>query len=220
MPATESKAADVFAFSMFAVEVFTGKIPFEDETQATSALRILRGGRPEMPENALTVGLTGEMWQFFEICWQQNPEKRPTMAEVVRRWQGFVQNNDNVVTECVQITLVIQTPSSVPFSTSYDRPREPQPPGPTPSTTRLRTRSEAIQPLPEAHQLKTVSESRRLRTTPEDARPRTKSEAVHPITRSEVAQQDIKPEAVQPRKQSPALPPSESVFQRGTDPKY
>jgi len=61
MPTTESKAADGFAFAMFAVEVFTGKIPFGGETQATSALRILREDRPETPENAQEVGLTGEI---------------------------------------------------------------------------------------------------------------------------------------------------------------
>ena len=99
MPLVESKAADVFAFGMFAAEVFTGKVPFEDETQATSALRILRKDRPEMPENAQAVGLTGEMWTFLGSCWQQDPEKRPVMEEVVRKWQGFIQNNssDNVV---------------------------------------------------------------------------------------------------------------------------
>jgi len=123
MPVVESKAADVFAFGMVAYEAFAGKIPFEDETQAISALRTLRGGRPEMPKNAHAVGLTGEMWKFLESCWQQDPEKRPTMGEVVRRWQGFVQNDNNdnnVVIECVQITPATQNSPSVPFSYCCD----------------------------------------------------------------------------------------------------
>jgi len=85
MSATESKAADGFAFAMFAVEVFTGKIPLEDETQATSALWILREDRPRMPENAQEVGLTGEMWELVESCWQRDPDERPTVEEIVRR---------------------------------------------------------------------------------------------------------------------------------------
>jgi len=83
MPATELKATDVFAFVMFAVEVSIGRIFFEDETQATSVIQILRGDRPKMPENAQEVGLTGEMWEFVESCWQRDPDKRPTVEEIV-----------------------------------------------------------------------------------------------------------------------------------------
>ena len=99
----KSKAADVFAFAMFAVEVFTGKVPFEEQKNEAVVLRISRGGRPELPANAQAVGLTGEIWKLLESCWQQNPKKRPTMEEVVRIWQKFVQYNDgdNYVTECV-----------------------------------------------------------------------------------------------------------------------
>jgi len=119
MPVMESKAADVFAFGMLAVEVFTGKVPFEEQKNEAVVLRISRGGRPEMPGNAQAVGLTGEMWKLLESCWQQNPKKRPTMKEVVRRWQGFVGNNsdNNSIIECVQITLAIRVSSLVPFST-------------------------------------------------------------------------------------------------------
>ena len=119
MSVMESKAADVFAFGMLAVEVFTGKVPFEEQKNEAVALRISRGGRPEMPGNAQAVGLTSEIWKLLESCWQQNPKKRPTMKEVVRRWQGFVGNNgdSNSIIECVQITLAVRVSSSSPFST-------------------------------------------------------------------------------------------------------
>ena len=106
MPAVESKSADVFAFAMFAVEVFTGEIPFEGLKDEELVLRIAFGGRPEMPHNAQAVGLTYGMWRVIEACWQQNPKKRPTMEEVVRRWQKFIEhdnNHINVVNECVKI---------------------------------------------------------------------------------------------------------------------
>ena len=98
-PVMESKPADVFAFAMFSVEVFTGKIPFEEQKNEAVVLRILLGGRPEVPENAQAVGLTSEMWKLLESCWRQNPRRRPTMEEVVKRWQKFVghENYDNVV---------------------------------------------------------------------------------------------------------------------------
>ena len=112
MPVMESKPADVFAFSMLAVEVFTGKIPFEEQKNEAVVLRISRGGRPEMPENAQAVGLTDEIWKVLESCWQQNPKKRPMMDEVVGRWRKFIEHDDNgynTVTECVQITPAVRS---------------------------------------------------------------------------------------------------------------
>lgn len=106
----ESKAADVFAFAMFAVDVFTGEIPFEEQKNKAVVLRIPRGSGPEIPRNAQGVGLTSEMWRLLENCWQQNPSKRPTMEEVVEGWWGFVESNSDdrsIATECVQIALVI-----------------------------------------------------------------------------------------------------------------
>ena len=46
MPVTETKPGDVFSFAMLAVEVFTGKIPFEEQRNEMVALRISEGGRP------------------------------------------------------------------------------------------------------------------------------------------------------------------------------
>ena len=95
VPVTESKPADVFAFAMLAVEVFTGKIPFEGQKNEAVVLLILRGTRPETPGNSQTVGLTGDMWKLLQKCWRQNPKKRPTMEEVGRRWQKYVGHSNN-----------------------------------------------------------------------------------------------------------------------------
>ena len=113
-PVVESKAADVFAFAMFVVEVLTGRIPFEELENEEVVLHILRGGRPQMPTNAQELGFTREMWKFLESCWHQNPKKRPTMQDVVMRWQRFVE--DSVVAECVKFISLILASSS-PFST-------------------------------------------------------------------------------------------------------
>ena len=119
MPVMESKAADVFAFGMFAVEVFTGKLPFGAQKNEAVVLRISQGGRPEFPANAQAIGLTVEIWNLLQSCWKQDPKKRPTMAEVVRRWQRFVGDDDDLAAfpKCVQATLVISTSPSIRFST-------------------------------------------------------------------------------------------------------
>lgn len=95
MPAMEMKTADIFAFAMLAVEVFTGGVPFDDKRWNESVvLLISRGGRPRMPKNAHAVGLTAEMWELLQSCWHQDPKKRPMIEGVVRRWQEFI-GNDN-----------------------------------------------------------------------------------------------------------------------------
>ena len=124
MPVMETKAADVFAFGMLAVEVFTGEVPFGDQRwNEAVALHISRGGRPKIPGNAHAVGLTVEMWELLESCWQQDPEERPTMGEVVSIWRKFVEKVDklSVFSKCVQIT----PPSGSEISISGDRFREP-----------------------------------------------------------------------------------------------
>ena len=111
----ESKPADVFAFGMLAVEIFTGQIPFvEQENAVIVVFQILRGDRPKMPENTHEVGLTVEIWNLIESCWRQDPKKRPTIEEIVARLQELVnKNNDNIgVLKCVRIA------SLVPFLTT------------------------------------------------------------------------------------------------------
>ena len=102
--ARESKAADMFAFGMLAVEVFTGKIPFVEQANQEVVFQILGGVRPRTPENAKEVGLTAEMWELIKSCGLENPRKRPTIGEVVVRWREFVDQIDggnDVVSEYV-----------------------------------------------------------------------------------------------------------------------
>ena len=232
MPVMESKAADVFAFGMFAVEVFTGKIPFEEQKNEAVVLRISQGGRPDMPRNAQAVGLTVEMWGILESCWRQDPKKRPTMQEVVRKWQRFVGNDDDLNTfpECVQPTLVI--PSLFPdlFSTLCDLFREPQPAvEPVEAPNRRRVKTEATQPQPQpqtktvAPRNRTMSDNVRSRGRPQPGRLRTTSAAVktelgaipqspssettQQSPKPDITQQRPKPEATQQRPKVEIAPP-------------
>lgn len=113
----ESKPADVFAFAMVAVEVFTGKVPFEGRRNEAVVVRILQGQRPEMPVNFQGVGLTDETWKLLKKCWQQSPGKRPTMKEVVRRWEMLVEHGDgdnDTITEYAQVIRVVRVSSTQP----------------------------------------------------------------------------------------------------------
>jgi serine/threonine protein kinase len=84
----ESKAGDVYSFGMVVWMIFAISIPCEREKAVLFKVPI--GGRPRKPESAREVGFTDDMWSLVERCWDQNPEKRPTMREVVREWREFM----------------------------------------------------------------------------------------------------------------------------------
>ena len=133
MPVMESKAADVFAFAMVAVEVYTGEVPFQGDPPAMAASRVLKGGRPEMPRDAEQMGLTNDIWEFLERCWHQNPKKRPTMKEVVRKWQRFVDSEDaGVANETRTFPVLVPALFDRLKSTPTAGPSRPQPEGSEP----------------------------------------------------------------------------------------
>ena len=84
-----TEQADIFAFAMLDVEVFTGELPFGDVRHETAILMIAQGQRPEKPRGAEISGLTTEIWKFTQRCWHQNPAKRPRIGAVVAAWQSF-----------------------------------------------------------------------------------------------------------------------------------
>ena len=92
-PTAASKPADVFAFAMLAVEVFSGKVPFGNMRNESVVIQIASGKRPPKPQAAEQLGLSPEMWKFIEKCWSANPNKRPTIDEVVSTWEGFVNGS-------------------------------------------------------------------------------------------------------------------------------
>lgn len=84
-----TKEADIFAFAMLGIEVFTEELPFGDVRHETAILMIVRGQRPEKPSNIECCGFTPEMWKFVQRCWRQNPDKRPDIDVVVSAWRDF-----------------------------------------------------------------------------------------------------------------------------------
>ncbi|KAF9777373.1 kinase-like domain-containing protein [Thelephora terrestris] len=81
-----TREADVFAFGMVMVEVFTGKSPFSEFSTMVTVSKIMGGERPNRPRKP---GFTDSVWEVTLACWQQVPACRPAMAEVVgvlREW--------------------------------------------------------------------------------------------------------------------------------------
>ncbi|KAJ7651364.1 hypothetical protein FB45DRAFT_859919 [Roridomyces roridus] len=76
-----SRASDVYAFSCVCYEIFTDTVPFYDLKYDTAVmLQVLQGKRAERPINCIKDGI----WNLMEICWAQEPDKRPSAAGIVQ----------------------------------------------------------------------------------------------------------------------------------------
>ncbi|KAF7974062.1 hypothetical protein HWV62_13469 [Athelia sp. TMB] len=74
---------DVYAFAM----MFSGCIPFAGKAEHHVIIAVSQGKRPERPMQSIARdrGLTDQIWEIIVTCWNQNPDKRLTAAEVVQR---------------------------------------------------------------------------------------------------------------------------------------
>jgi len=72
------------------LKVFTGKYPFPNATNVNVVLIIAKGERPPKPPGGEALGLGPALWKLTEECWNQNPEKRPDIANVLRRFNTIV----------------------------------------------------------------------------------------------------------------------------------
>ncbi|KAJ7902435.1 kinase-like domain-containing protein [Mycena leptocephala] len=73
--------SDVYAFACVCYEILTGNAPFfELANDMAVGIKVIRGHRPSRPEM-----ISDNLWTLLEDCWAQDPDKRPTMAEIVQR---------------------------------------------------------------------------------------------------------------------------------------
>lgn len=82
--ATPTFEADVWAFGMVMIEVFTGGKPFANISRDSIVQThvCIRLGRPERPKDEQ---VTDEVWQLMQDCWKIEPKERPTFEEIHRR---------------------------------------------------------------------------------------------------------------------------------------
>lgn len=80
----------MFAFGMVALEIFTGDVPFVEKfvTNEDAMNCIREGCRPNRP-NCAKVGLTDEMWNLLNLCWEKDGGKRKVIKDVVQTLRGL-----------------------------------------------------------------------------------------------------------------------------------
>lgn len=69
---------------MLSIEIFTDNVPFSHiSNEAYIPLVIRDGSLPTRPETNISMGgLSDEMWNLMNQCWQRDPESRPSMSEI------------------------------------------------------------------------------------------------------------------------------------------
>ena len=71
-------------------KILAGVFPFANSPPTTVAVDVLSGKRPERPNHP---GITDELWDMIQRCWDQEPQERPGMADVARDLRSIVQQN-------------------------------------------------------------------------------------------------------------------------------
>ena len=66
-------------------QIFTGKHPFALYSDEQVILLLAQDGRPEKPTHEQ---FTSKIWTLTTKCWDKDPEKRPNVAEVLRRLES------------------------------------------------------------------------------------------------------------------------------------
>ncbi|KAJ8094614.1 hypothetical protein PM082_010620 [Marasmius tenuissimus] len=91
-----SKASDVFAFAMCALEIFTSMPPWGVLPEKHIVRMVVHeDARPDRPDygQALRVGLQDQMWDIIEEAWHKEARMRPTFDIIVRLWQAACSGN-------------------------------------------------------------------------------------------------------------------------------
>ena len=81
--AQPTKPADIYAFGMVIFEVLTGTKVFSNWQIFEIVFCVVDGERPTKPDDIQKVGLGGGTWELVEDCWIQEPERRPTIEQVL-----------------------------------------------------------------------------------------------------------------------------------------
>eukprot|EP01114_Cavostelium_apophysatum_P016329 TRINITY_DN4614_c1_g2_i1.p2 TRINITY_DN4614_c1_g2~~TRINITY_DN4614_c1_g2_i1.p2 ORF type:complete len:186 (-),score=46.96 TRINITY_DN4614_c1_g2_i1:23-580(-) len=73
-----STASDVFSYGVVLYEILSGEMPWRELSNMEAARQVVEGKRLPTPPNA-----NKHLVSIMLRCWEQQPEKRPSTAEIV-----------------------------------------------------------------------------------------------------------------------------------------
>ncbi|KAL4065938.1 kinase-like domain-containing protein, partial [Scleroderma citrinum] len=87
-----STEADVWAFAMTALELFTREVPFHGFPIASIIKKIMTGSPGHPSADDTCEGMTDGWWDICTKCWKHDPTSRPTMLYVVETITKIVRS--------------------------------------------------------------------------------------------------------------------------------
>jgi hypothetical protein len=70
-------------------QIFTGELPWRGVSPSRVEQLVIRGSRPERPDQDECACLTDRVWQLMEKCWSSDPTARPTASSVFSSVSGW-----------------------------------------------------------------------------------------------------------------------------------
>ena len=64
-------------------QVLTGLPPFHRLHSLASAFAVLKGRRPEKPDDAKSLGFSDALWELVRSCWSEPISDRPTARQLL-----------------------------------------------------------------------------------------------------------------------------------------
>jgi len=77
--------SDIYSFALVCVELYSGRMPFEGESNDEVYARVMAGERPPRPVTPGGIEMPDLLWDLVQHCWSQRPEDRPSPRAVERR---------------------------------------------------------------------------------------------------------------------------------------
>ena len=89
----QTEASDVYAFALIAYEILTAKKPYDGLDMIHLFAKVLSGNRP-----LFDAPIEEPYKNLIERCWSQNPDDRPTFAQIVEE----LENNGDFITQSIE----------------------------------------------------------------------------------------------------------------------
>ena len=86
--------SDRYAMGMVIYEVLSGQPPFSTCRDVEIIVLVLEGKRPERPRRDVGKLFADGVWETLELCWEEQPEKRPNARQILMGLEGKLCSSD------------------------------------------------------------------------------------------------------------------------------